>query len=483
MNVLVCGSTGCIGRAVTANLRWRGHRVVETARIESATSATTIALDYANPLAPAAWAERLRAHGIDAVVNCAGILSPHGTSSFDRVHAAGPIELFHGAVLAGVGRIVQVSALGVAGSGPAGEPEPPYLRSKRLADDALLAMAVDAAVVRPSLVYGPGSQSGSLFATLASLPIISLPGRGEQRLQPIHVFEVAEAITALVERTGSARGIYELGGGTVASYREMLAAYRAAQHLGAALWLRVPMLLMRLSAAVAERMPQQVFTRDTVRLLERGNVTVRNAAAVLLGRPPSSLAEGLAVTPPVPAIDLRVQLSPPIETALRLSLGLLWIYISVVSALLPERSGVLALLARCGFDGAWGPAALAVSCTLNMALGVATLWRPTPWVYAVQAGAVVGYTATAAFFVPELTIDHCGPLAKNVPLLFFILALWLARAGRPEVVTATRRRNAQRRQNLAGPAWLGSLDATGRAFSAGLDRVQAGGTVASAAGP
>ena len=429
MRVLVCGSTGCIGRAVSANLRWRGHHVVETVRLANAAGDSAIALDYSRPQTPAAWAERLRAHGIDAVVNCIGILTPRGTSSFDRVHHAGPVELFLGAALAGVGRIVQVSALGVGRPDGAGDAEPPYLRSKRLADEALLAMAIDAAIVRPALVYGPGSQSASLFATLASLPVISLPGRGGQRLQPIHVFEVAEAIAALVERTGSARGVYELAGATVVTYREMLAAYRAAQHLGAAIWLSMPMLLMRLSAAVAERLPQQVFTRDTVRLLARGNVTARNAAAVLLGRPPSSLAEGLAVTPPSPAIDLRVQFAPPVEAALRVSLGLLWIYIAVVSALLPEQSGVLALLARCGFEGAWGPAALAASCTLNMALGVTTLWRPTSWTYAVQAGAVVGYTAVAAFFVPALTIDHCGPLAKNVPLLFFIVALWLDRAG------------------------------------------------------
>ena len=38
----------------------------------------------------------------------------------------------------------------------------------------------------------------------------------------------------------------------------------------------------------------------------------------------------------------------------------------------------------------------------------------------VQAGMisqVLGYTLTAAVNMPELTIDHCGPLLKNLPLL------------------------------------------------------------------
>ena len=51
--------------------------------------------------------------------------------------------------------------------------------------------------------------------------------------------------------------------------------------------------------------------------------------------------------------------------------------------------------------------------------------------YAVQSGAVVGYTLTAAFNVPELTIDHCAPLVKNLPVLGCVIVLWLAEAGRP----------------------------------------------------
>ena len=33
MNILVCGGSGCIGRAVVQALRWRGHRVVAGRRV------------------------------------------------------------------------------------------------------------------------------------------------------------------------------------------------------------------------------------------------------------------------------------------------------------------------------------------------------------------------------------------------------------------------------------------------------------------
>ncbi len=432
MRVLVCGASGCVGAAVVRSLRRRGHRVMAAMRqpAPSDAAAETMAIDFMKATSPHDWAARLSMLRLDTIVNCVGILMPSPGSSFDRLHTDGPIELFRGAALAGIERVIQVSALGV-GSDAGTAREPAYLRSKRSADEALLALGLDAVVVRPSLVYGPGSQSARLFATLASLPVIGLPGRGEQQVQPMHVFELAEAIARLVERTGCARGIYELGGGRIESYREMLCSYRTAQGLGEAIWLPMPMPLMRLGALFAERLPQKVFCRDTIGLLERGNTTARNASEVLLGRAAATLAEGLGVTPPEPAFDLRVAIAAPVALDMRCSLAFLWLHTALVSALLPQQSGVVELLARCGFAGSAGQIALALSCALNAGLGLGTLLQPGVRLYAVQAAAIVGYTIVAAINVPALTIDHCGPLAKNVPVLMCVLALWLAEAGAP----------------------------------------------------
>jgi uncharacterized protein YbjT (DUF2867 family) len=360
---------------------------------------------------------------IDAVINCVGILMPSRAQSFERIHAQGPIELFRGAVLAGVSRIVQVSALGVTEHG---DDHPPYITSKREADRALASLPVTHAIVRPSLVFGPGSASASLFATLAPLPVISLPGGGAQRVQPIHVFEVAESIARWIENTESKSGVFELAGPRAMSYREMLSAYRNAMSLGAALWLPLPMALMQASALLAEHLPQKVFSRDTLRLLERGNTSSANAAPRLLKRAPSAIAVGLRVTPPTPAIDLRVTLSPAVSWLLRASVASLWLFTALISALLPHESGVLNLLARCGFEGDVGMVVLVASCSLNTLMGVSIVRRPGPWTYALQIGAVLGYTLTAAFNMPELAIDHCGPLLKNLPLLAMLMLLWLA---------------------------------------------------------
>lgn len=421
MKVLVCGSTGCIGRAVVRALRSRGHAVVEASR-QGGAAPGALRIDYMRQVPPERWAALLAPLGVEAIVNCVGILQP-GAQTFERVHARGPIELFRGASLAGVQRIVQVSALGVDDS-PAALALP-YLRSKLQADDALATLPLDAAVLRASLVYGPGSESARLFATLAALPVIALPGRGRQPVQPIHVYELAESIVRLLERPGRIAGVHEIGGPQPLPYREMLAAYRAQRPRGEALWLPVPMPAMHAFAALAAWWTQRAFSRDMLALLERGSVARHNAAGELLGRAPTPLARGLAVTPVAPAVGLDVQLSPALHAALRASIAFMWLCTAAVSALWPQASGVVTLLERCGFHGPAATAALLFSCALNTLLGVAMLWRPLPLVHAAQVVAVVAYTAVAAHGMPELLLDHCAPLAKNLPLLAALLIAWL----------------------------------------------------------
>ncbi|XVJ70586.1 MAG: SDR family oxidoreductase [Rhizobacter sp.] len=424
MRVVVAGASGCVGHAVVRALRSRGHKVIDAGRGQ-VDGPNTLHLDYSQCVSVESWAQRLRELRIDAVVNCVGILMPSAGQTFDRVHTQGPIEFFRGAAAAGVTRVIQVSALGV--SDATDSLATPYLHSKLLADEALATLGLDWAVLRPSLIYGPGSQSGSLFATLASMPFIGLPGKGQQPVQPIHVFEVAEAVAHLIEEQGALADIYELGGASAISYRDMLACYRDAMGLGPALWMPVPMVVMRVLAWASEFLPQKVFCRDTVNLLARGKVPTPNSAHALLGRSPSSLTQGLGVTPPHPIVNLQVQISPVVSLLLRSSLAFMWIYTALISLWRPEESGVLTLLALCGLSGSWGTAAMLFSCTLNTVLGVWVLKRPGPIIYALQFGAVLGYTATAAYFVPALTIDHCGPLVKNLPVLGLILLLWLAR--------------------------------------------------------
>ncbi len=438
MKVLVCGASGCVGRAVVHALKARGHQVVSGGR-QAAASPAHLQVDFNTPLSPQQWATRLASLHLDAVVNCAGILMETPGQRFEQVHHRGPVALFQGAALAGVAKVVQVSALGV------GEDDAslamPYLRSKLQADDALASLPVDWAVLRPALVVGPHCPSTRLFASLAALPVVSLPGKGDQALQAVHVFDLAEAVVRVLERREPTRAVLELAGPATLTYRGMLQQHRQAQGLGEPLWLPLPMALMWASAWAAEALPQRVLCRDTIRLLQRGSLPTHNALPGLLRRAPMGLAQGLECTPVAPWLRLSASLAPALEHALRLALAAMWWGTALVSFVWRDASGVMALLAQCGFHGALAQALWAGSSVLNLWLGWRTLHRPTAVVYALQAAAIAGYTGMAAWHQPSMLLEHGAPLVKNLPALAVVLTLWLALAPtRPAAHPARGRR-------------------------------------------
>lgn len=76
MRVMVTGATGFIGSAVCARLYAEGHAVVAIVRSENAPAIAAADRTVAVDLSAATRAQDWRPHlaGVDAVVNCAGVL-------------------------------------------------------------------------------------------------------------------------------------------------------------------------------------------------------------------------------------------------------------------------------------------------------------------------------------------------------------------------------------------------------------------------
>ena len=117
MRVLVTGAYGLIGAACLARLDAAGHEVVAAGRNiggarRRAPYAQWVAADF-NTLATAeAWLPLL--HGVDAVVNCVGVLQDGLRDDVRRVQLDGTTALFDGCVRAGVRRVAHISAIGIA---------------------------------------------------------------------------------------------------------------------------------------------------------------------------------------------------------------------------------------------------------------------------------------------------------------------------------------------------------------------------------
>jgi uncharacterized protein YbjT (DUF2867 family) len=277
MNVLLTGASGFIGSHLARALRAADYIVIE-ARRDVDDSTASVRADFARDLSVRNWLPKLV--GIDAVINAAGIVREHGTQTFENIHKRAPQALFTACVAAGVRRIVQISALG------ADRGMTPYFLSKRAADDYLATLPLEWTIVRPALVFGPGASSSRLFAKLAQLPVVPLPGRGEQRVQPLHIDDLTEAIVHLLGDASTHRSRIELVGPQAFTLRELLAGLRAAIHPDPPRFISVPMPLVR----VAARSAMSPLDGETLALLEAGARGDPATIRELLGRPARTIA-------------------------------------------------------------------------------------------------------------------------------------------------------------------------------------------------
>ena len=419
MRILVTGASGFLGRAVAHALRQRGHRVVRGLRHPREEDADTLQVDFAMVPRREWWLPRLA--GIDAVVNAVGILRESRGQNFRALHSDAPCELFHACVAAGVGTVVQVSALGAdAGARSA------YHLSKKAADDVLRALPLRGAIVQPSLVYGPGGTSAALFNQLAVAPLLPFPEGGRMQVQPVHLADVVEGIVRLVEAPPPAIATLAFAGPQPIALHAYLAELR--QGLGEGGRLRVlplPAGLFRLGATVAGHLPGSMLDGETADMLLAGNATQRNGLPALLKRPPRPPQAFIA--PDTREAARRGAVLDLWTPVVRAALAFLWIWTAAVSFGLYPVADSYELLARVGLHGRVATLALYGAAALDLLLGVLTLWAPARWrrwLWLAQLALIAGYTVLITLFLPEYWLHPYGPIAKNIPLLALIGLLW-----------------------------------------------------------
>ena len=426
MVIFLTGATGFIGRHLASALRAAGHRVIE-ARRRASDPDLHVAADFTRDLSPSDWIPRLA--NVDCVINAVGILRERGDQTFERIHDRAPRALFEACVHAGVTRVIQVSALG-ADTGASG-----YFRSKHAADAFLTSLPLDWTIVQPSVVYGPGGTSARLFAMLASLPVIPLPGRGMQSIQPIHIDDVTAAITALVSQNDPHnRARVPLVGPKTLELREFLTQLRDAIGLRRTQHLVVPMPLMRLSAAIAQWLPRSLLDRETLAMLEAGNTADPTVTRRLLRREPREV-RAFVESRDRHATRQQAQLTWLLPL-LRFSIAAVWIWTGIVSLGLYPVEESYALLARVGVDVALAPLLLYGAALVDFAFGIATLAlsrRRLLWL--AQMALIIGYTAIISIKLPEFWLHPYGPILKNLPMLVGIYMLYVLEGERSEPVT------------------------------------------------
>lgn len=423
MKVVVVGASGFIGARLCTALLERGHDVLGVARTAAPRPPHPRRLWLrcdVTRMGVADWLDALG--GAAVVVNCVGILRQTRRRRFGALHIDAARVLGAACLRARVRRVVQISALGADAAA-----ETAYHRSKHAADQALLALPLDAVVVQPSLVFGAGGASATLFLRLAALPWLPLPAGGTQRLQPVHVDDVVDALVALVADPDDGRGGQRIAfvGPTPLTWAQYLQALRAALGLPPARGLTIPAWLMTAAARAGDSLGGTLFDSAAWRMLERGNTASADAMTALLQRAPRAAAQ-FVPHDAAPWWRVAAQL-PPWLLLLRLAVAALWLATAAVSFGVYPLAESHALLARSGVPAALQPAALYAAAALNLLLGVLTLALPARRrapLWAAQVLVIVVYTSIISVRLPEFWIHPYGPLTKNLPLLAAIGMLW-----------------------------------------------------------
>ena len=279
MRIHVTGATGFVGRHFVAEARRRGHEVICLVRNLDPTLDESSQIEVGDIAEHTEWSAAVE--GADAVVHLAArVHVMHEQSGdldalYNRVNVEPTIALARACADAGVRRFLFMSSIKVNGERTAGEPfsassipapVDAYGRSKFLAEQKLTALARDRhlpiAILRPTVVYGPGA--GGNIRRIAGavrrgmpLPLGSI--RNARTMVAIDNLVIG-MFAALEADFGSAR-VFLLGDPTPLSTRE-LAEYLA-EGLGtrARLW-KVPVRLLRLGAKALGR------DADAARLVE-----------------------------------------------------------------------------------------------------------------------------------------------------------------------------------------------------------------------
>jgi nucleoside-diphosphate-sugar epimerase len=241
------------------------------------------------------WARHLQ--GCECVLHLAAITGKARPEDFDRVNFQGTRLLVEQAQAAGVKRFIFVSSIA---AGFSDQRHYPYAASKRAAEAAVLSGGMDALVVRPTMVLGPGSAVLKGLQRLATAPVGLVFGRGSIPVQPIHRDDLANLLIGAVSLAPLGAQIVEAGGPTTLAFVQLLREVRRSLTGREGPMLHLPLGPARALLGVLEQVLFNALPITAGQLASFANPGTARANPLIdqLHSPRLGLSEMLASSPP-----------------------------------------------------------------------------------------------------------------------------------------------------------------------------------------
>ena len=255
---VVTGAFSYTGRWIAQALLERGRRVRTLTRAPAPGHPLATAVERAPLVFDGSLVESLG--GADTVYNTYWVRFERGRTTF-----AGAVEssrrLFEAAGRAGVRRLVQISV-----ANPSEDSPFPYFRGKAQVEELLRASGLAWAIVRPTVVFGPGDiLINNIAWILRRFPVFLVPGDGRYELQPVSVRDTARLAVDAADGT-----VVDAVGPERFAFEELVRLLKGAVGSRSRIGHATPAVALALTRAAGLVLRDVVLTRDELESLMAG---------------------------------------------------------------------------------------------------------------------------------------------------------------------------------------------------------------------
>lgn len=108
------------------------------------------------------------------------------------------------------------------------------------------------------------------------------------------------------------------------------------------------------------------------------------------------------------------------QRSVRLSLAVVWLATGALSLGIYPQADSLLLLEHVGLHGNGALIALYLAASMDIILGLLTLFAPRKTLWQFQAALIAVYTLIISIWLPEFWLHPFGPILKNLPILVLL---------------------------------------------------------------
>lgn len=289
--ILVTGATGYVGNHVVKTLINAGEKVRCLVRNANGKNDNLLGGEIARGDITDPVSLAVACTGVTTVVHLVAIIREQKNITFEDINIKGTQNMVQAAQESGVKHFIHISALG-AGK----DPKFKYAYSKGMAEAAVLASDLQYTILQPSVIFGPGfGFMDRLLQALRMTPtIVSVPGDGSAKFQPIAVKDVARCVLEIIRQPEKyINKSIAIGGPEHLTYEQMLDVLMQVTEIKKTK-LHIPLPLVRIGAVLMQWfLSDPPVTPVELSQLALDNTTDINAVEKHFGFTPAHYAHGL----------------------------------------------------------------------------------------------------------------------------------------------------------------------------------------------